>query len=175
MTNKTEPATPPDSPLLRIVKDAAHENPAEAILILANVLEKSITHTRHAEELAGSAVESSSATLAIVKGLQESIGRIETRLRTNEQATDRATSQHDIVEGFAKLALAREQDEVSARRDHRKARIAAAGRVVGFIASTAGLGLILSFVLKSCGNAHADAAQPASEPPAIEAGEIGGP
>ena len=166
-TTKIEPSTPPDSPLLRIVKAAAHENPSEAILILANVLEKSITHTK---ALAESTAERTTDTLAIVKGLQESIARIETRLQTNEQATDRATSQHDIVEGFAKLALAREQDEVSARRDHRKARIAAAGRVVGFVASTAGLGLILSFALKSCGNARADAARPP-----VDAIEIGAP
>lgn len=139
-----------DSPMLKLVKEAASSDPTEAILVLANVVEKLITHVSVTEKLAESNNEQLAKTLAIVIALQESICRIEIRLRTNEAATNRATSQHEIVEEFARVALDEKRDQVQARRESRAEALRSVGRVVGFLASTAGLGLIFSFALKAC-------------------------
>jgi hypothetical protein len=137
--------------MLKLVKAAASTDPSEAILVLANVVEKLITHVSVTEKLAETNNEQLAKTLAVVIALQESVYRIEVRLRTNESATARATSQHEIVEEFARVALDEKRDQVQARREARAEALRSAGKIVGFFASSAGLGLVLSFALKACG------------------------
>lgn len=151
---KPEPATPPDSPLLKLVRASAHENPTEAILTLANVLEQSIVHTRLAEELASATKERSIETLALAQEIKSSVVRIEARLGTAEESianvARRRGSQDEIVEGFARVALAKEHDEIQASKEARAAIWAAVGKGSAFVFSVAGAGVVLGALLKAC-------------------------
>lgn len=75
---------------------------------------------------------------------------------------------------FARVAIEERRDEIQAKRDRRNATWGAVGKGAAFVFSTAGLGLILSFILKACAHpapAKGDT-EPAQEAPLVESSDV---
>lgn len=195
---KHEAPTVADSPLLSLVRAQAHQDPSEAILTLANVVEQCVSHSKMAENAAESADAKATRCLETLHKVCSALERIEGRLGTAEDKvhnlSQRGSRDEIIVEELARTALedqrkaveaqrivAKEfsdhaleerRDEVQARKDHRRGMWALAGKAAAFIFSAAGAGLIISAVLRGCSPDDARGAVPDVEPDTVLTVEV---